>query len=179
MATNEKRVTKCGKTRWDFRIRRQGHPLISRAFDTKTDGETWARGVERDLDLGQYKPPAQRNSDPRRHSPRVQHQVAPDRESARSRAAADQFHGTIADIDERIATESAPAALVLVIDCYDELAQVLVPIEVEQPPRELLAVGRPVLITGETAPASYLLTSRPVWSWCRSSTSLSRPSHRY
>jgi hypothetical protein len=30
-----------------------------------------------------------------------------------------------------------------------------VPIEVEQPPRELLAVGRPVLITGEIAPASY------------------------
>ncbi len=46
-----------GRPRWDVRVRRRGHPLITGAFDTKADGETWARGVERDLDLGQYKTP--------------------------------------------------------------------------------------------------------------------------
>ena len=62
--------------------------------------------------------------------------------------------GTIADLDQTVAS-SAPAALIVVIDCADELSQVVVPSHVEQPPCELLAVGRPVLITGEIAPASF------------------------
>jgi hypothetical protein len=65
-----------------------------------------------------------------------------------------RFCGTVADLDQTVAG-SAPAALVVVIDCADELTQVLVPSDIEQPPSELLAVDRPVLVTGEIAPGSF------------------------
>jgi hypothetical protein len=56
MATIDKRVTRGGKVRWDVRIRRRDHPVVTQAFSTKADAEAWARAAERDLDLGQYKP---------------------------------------------------------------------------------------------------------------------------
>jgi hypothetical protein len=52
MATNEKRLTKSGKTRWDFRVRRQGHALISRAFDTRLMARFGRVESSRDLEPG-------------------------------------------------------------------------------------------------------------------------------
>ena len=52
MATFRKRGDK-----WQARIQRRGQPDISKSFLTKQDAERWARGVERDLDLGIYAPP--------------------------------------------------------------------------------------------------------------------------
>jgi integrase len=51
MATIEKRGDK-----WRVRIQRRGQPAISNTFVMKQDAERWARGVERDLDLGVYAP---------------------------------------------------------------------------------------------------------------------------
>lgn len=40
---------------WQAVIRRKGHPPQSRTFDLKVDAEQWARGVERDIDWGEFK----------------------------------------------------------------------------------------------------------------------------
>lgn len=43
--------------KWQCQVRRLGHPPITRTFLDRRDAERWARGVERDLDLGSYAPP--------------------------------------------------------------------------------------------------------------------------
>jgi integrase len=53
MATFRKRGDK-----WQARIQRRNQAAITKSFLTKQDAERWARGVERDLDLGVYAPPA-------------------------------------------------------------------------------------------------------------------------
>jgi len=54
MATFEKRVGKTGKTTWRVRVRRQGGPWLTKSFPRKTDAETWARGIEHQLDSGEH-----------------------------------------------------------------------------------------------------------------------------
>ena len=44
--------------RWQVRISNVGQPAISKTFDTKVDAELWARSMQRDIDLGGYKPKA-------------------------------------------------------------------------------------------------------------------------
>lgn len=40
---------------WQAVVRRKGHPPQSRTFDLKVDAEKWARGIERDMDRGEFK----------------------------------------------------------------------------------------------------------------------------
>lgn len=54
MATFEKRVGTTGKTTWRVRVRRQGGPWLTKSFSRKTDAETWARGIEHQLDAGEH-----------------------------------------------------------------------------------------------------------------------------
>ncbi|MBI2241482.1 MAG: site-specific integrase [Magnetospirillum gryphiswaldense] len=39
---------------WQVKIRRKGYPPVSRTFDTKAQGERWARDVESEMDCGTY-----------------------------------------------------------------------------------------------------------------------------
>ena len=52
MATIRKR----GNLQWQAIVKRHGHPLTSKTFETRKDAEAWSRSVERDMDLGQYLP---------------------------------------------------------------------------------------------------------------------------
>ncbi len=52
MATIERR----GNYQWRARIRKDGHPKLSRTFDTRADAEKWARAIEREIDTGQFIP---------------------------------------------------------------------------------------------------------------------------
>jgi len=40
--------------RWQARVRRQGHPDLTKSFNQRIDAERWARSVETDLDRGAY-----------------------------------------------------------------------------------------------------------------------------
>lgn len=40
---------------WQVQIRRKGYPTQTRTFDKKSEGEIWARDVERDIDKGEFK----------------------------------------------------------------------------------------------------------------------------
>lgn len=40
--------------RWQARVRRQGHPDITKSFQTRQDAEKWARSVESEIDKGQF-----------------------------------------------------------------------------------------------------------------------------
>jgi integrase len=51
MATFRKRAG-----RWQARVSNIGQSTVSKTFDTKTDAERWARSLQRDIDLGDYKP---------------------------------------------------------------------------------------------------------------------------
>ncbi len=51
MATFEKRASGW----WQAKIRRNGHPRISKTFATKAAAEAWARAVESDMDKGAYR----------------------------------------------------------------------------------------------------------------------------
>lgn len=42
--------------KWQARIQRRGHREVLKTFTARSDAERWARGVERDLDLGAYRP---------------------------------------------------------------------------------------------------------------------------
>jgi len=47
-------ITKRGDLQWQVKIRRKGFPLQSRTFNTKTEGETWARQIEGEMDRGVF-----------------------------------------------------------------------------------------------------------------------------
>lgn len=40
--------------KWQVRVRRKGQPAVVKSFQTKQDGERWARQVESDIDKGAY-----------------------------------------------------------------------------------------------------------------------------
>lgn len=42
--------------RWQVRIQRQGYAAVSKTFMTKEDAARWARGIERQMDLGEFSP---------------------------------------------------------------------------------------------------------------------------
>lgn len=42
--------------KWQCRIRRDGFPPVAKSFTTKEDAQKWARGIERQMDLGEYSP---------------------------------------------------------------------------------------------------------------------------
>jgi integrase len=55
MATITKRFNRDGELiGWQAKIRRQGYPQQSKTFDRKSDAETWARGIEGDMDRGAF-----------------------------------------------------------------------------------------------------------------------------
>ncbi len=39
---------------WQARIRRRGHPTVTRSFTTRRDAEKWARSIETAMDRGYY-----------------------------------------------------------------------------------------------------------------------------
>jgi integrase len=51
---NMANITKRSNGKWQAKIRRHGWPDQSKTFDTKTDGEAWARAVEREMDIGAF-----------------------------------------------------------------------------------------------------------------------------
>ena len=50
MATIRKR----GNLQWEARIRRKGHPIQCKTFESKLDAEKWARMIEKDMDGGSF-----------------------------------------------------------------------------------------------------------------------------
>jgi hypothetical protein len=52
MATFTQRAS--GK--WQAKVRRDGHPPISKTFQTKAQAEAWARSVEREMDTSSFIP---------------------------------------------------------------------------------------------------------------------------
>ncbi|MBL1432701.1 MAG: hypothetical protein COB94_004560 [Gammaproteobacteria bacterium] len=48
MATYRKR----GDFQWQVQVRRNGHPNLTKTFNTKADAESWARDIESKLDKG-------------------------------------------------------------------------------------------------------------------------------
>jgi len=52
MASFQKRITANGDVRWRVRVRRDGYPIHTKTFRTKTDAKIWARDIESDLDKG-------------------------------------------------------------------------------------------------------------------------------
>lgn len=49
-------IKRRGDNSWRVQIRKKGHPPLYRTFDYKVDAETWAREIEREIDLGTFKP---------------------------------------------------------------------------------------------------------------------------
>ena len=49
MATYEKR-----NGNWRVKIRRRGHPTVTRSFDRKAEAQSWAREIERDMARGEF-----------------------------------------------------------------------------------------------------------------------------
>lgn len=49
-------ITKRDSNRWQAKVRRLGHPPVSKTFDTKASAEAWARSVERDMDTDSFIP---------------------------------------------------------------------------------------------------------------------------
>lgn len=45
-------IRKRGDLQWEARIRRKGHPVTCKTFNTKSDAEKWARDVEGEMDRG-------------------------------------------------------------------------------------------------------------------------------
>ena len=45
-------IRKRGDLQWEARIRRKGHPVTCKTFNTKGDAERWARDVENEMDRG-------------------------------------------------------------------------------------------------------------------------------
>lgn len=59
--------------------------------------------------------------------------------------------GRVADIDDTTPDEPGHPSLVLIIECGNDLARIVVPATVWPPEqRDLLAVDRPIAVTGET-----------------------------
>lgn len=47
-------IRKRGNLQWEARIRRKGHPVQCKTFETKVDAEKWARMVEKEMDGGSF-----------------------------------------------------------------------------------------------------------------------------
>ncbi len=45
---------KRGPYQWQGQVRKKGHPLQSRTFETKAAAEAWARAIEREMDQGLF-----------------------------------------------------------------------------------------------------------------------------
>jgi hypothetical protein len=59
--------------------------------------------------------------------------------------------GRVADVDETVPGEPEHPTMVLIIECDDELARIVVPAAVWLPEkRDLLAVDRPIAVMGES-----------------------------
>jgi hypothetical protein len=54
MATFTKHVAKTGKITWKCKTRRKGFPTRTRTFDSKAEGERWARQIESEMDSGEH-----------------------------------------------------------------------------------------------------------------------------
>jgi integrase len=44
---------------WQARVRRKGYPQQTRTFETRAQAQQWARGVERDMDKGEWSDPGE------------------------------------------------------------------------------------------------------------------------
>lgn len=47
-------IRKRGNLQWEARVRRKGHPIQCKTFETKIDAEKWARMVEKEMDGGSF-----------------------------------------------------------------------------------------------------------------------------
>jgi integrase len=47
-------ITQRSNGKWQAKIRRTGWPVQSKAFDTRTDAQKWARATEREMDIGAF-----------------------------------------------------------------------------------------------------------------------------
>jgi len=47
-------IRKRGDLQWEARIRRKGHPVTCKTFNTKGDAERWARDIENEMDRGVF-----------------------------------------------------------------------------------------------------------------------------
>ena len=54
MATIEKRVIAEGFTTWRTRVRRHGHPTVSKTFNSRSEAERWGRLIESEMDRGVF-----------------------------------------------------------------------------------------------------------------------------
>ena len=71
--------------------------------------------------------------------------------------------GRVADIDDTVPGEPQHPALALIIECDDELARIVVPSPAWPPEkRELLAVDRPIAVTGDSEGDPFRLGARAV-----------------
>ena len=71
--------------------------------------------------------------------------------------------GLVADVDETTSDEPGHPALALIIECGDDLARIVIPASVWPPEeRDLLAVNRPVAVTGESNVDPFLPGARAV-----------------
>jgi len=48
-------ITRRGPYQWQAKIRRKGHPALSKTFDTKADAEGWATAIEREIRAGEFR----------------------------------------------------------------------------------------------------------------------------
>jgi integrase len=47
-------IRKRGDYQWEARIRRKGHPVTCKTFETRADAERWSREIESEMDRGVY-----------------------------------------------------------------------------------------------------------------------------
>lgn len=48
-------LTRRGPYQWQAKIRRKGHPTVSKTFDTRADAEAWATAIEREIRAGEFR----------------------------------------------------------------------------------------------------------------------------
>jgi hypothetical protein len=71
--------------------------------------------------------------------------------------------GRVADVDETVPGEPEHPTMVLIIECDDELARIVVPAAVWLPEkRDLLAVDRPVALIGKSDVSPFIHGARAV-----------------
>lgn len=52
-------IRKKGELQWHVQIRRKGYPAQTGTFNTRSDGETWARNIESEMDRGVFRSTAE------------------------------------------------------------------------------------------------------------------------
>lgn len=77
-------ITKRGDKQYRVRIRRDGHPSLSKTFDTKTEAAAWAGRVEADIRRGSSVDLAAQRTTFREVATRYQDEVTPQKRSAKS-----------------------------------------------------------------------------------------------